>query len=102
MYFLTSYLLQEWGENGSYWQQLQLGRLAGLYWQAILKFSETKWGEIMTFRYIYFKKKRNKMDASFALLCVESKDVKICSQIERCIGMFQHGAVSMENDKFPR
>lgn len=56
----------------------------------------------MTFRYIYFKKKRNKMDASFALLCVESKDVKICSQIERCIGMFQHGAVSMENDKFPR
>ena len=49
-----------------------------------------------------FKKKHNKMDASFALLCVESKDVKICSQIERCRGMFQHGAVSMENDKFPR
>ena len=55
----------------------------------------------MTFSYEK-KKENNKMDASFALLCVESKDVKICSQIERCIGMFQHGAVSMENDKFPR
>ena len=60
-----------------------------------------KVGEIMTFSYEK-KKENNKMDASFALLCVESKDVKICSQIERCIGMFQHGAVSMENDKFPR
>lgn len=42
------------------------------------------------------------MDVSFALSQVESKDVKICSQTESCIGMFQHGAVFMESDILPK
>lgn len=42
------------------------------------------------------------MDTSFAPSRIKSKDVKICSQIGNCTGMFQHAAVSMENDKLPK
>lgn len=52
MYFLTSYLLQEWAQKMAW--------LAQSAWEAGWLIAgrpswkpETKWGEIMTFRYIY-------------------------------------------------